>query len=83
MNTTYTSSNINTINRQEEEPKNLKHASIQPNGGGNSDKNFSRTRPRDATGNNDHRKRKKTLRSNVKTKLDHFGNVVNLLDNLF
>ena len=36
-NTTYTRSNINTINRQEEQPKNLKHASIQPNGGGNSD----------------------------------------------
>ena len=36
-NTTYTRSNINTINRQEEQPKNLKHASIQQNGGGNSD----------------------------------------------
>ena len=36
-NTTYTSSNTNTINRQEEQPKNLKHASIQQNGGGNSD----------------------------------------------
>ena len=36
-NTTYKSSNINTINYQEEEPKNLKHASIQPNLGGNSD----------------------------------------------
>ena len=35
--TTYTSSNINTINRQEEEPKNLKLTSIQPIGGGNSD----------------------------------------------
>ena len=34
---TYISSNINTINRQEEEPKNLKQASIQPIGGGNSD----------------------------------------------
>ena len=36
-NTTYTRSNINTINHQEEQPKNLKHASIQQNGGGNSD----------------------------------------------
>ena len=36
-NTTYTRFNINTINRQEEQPKNLKHASIQLNGGGNSD----------------------------------------------
>ena len=36
-NTIYTRSNINTINRQEEQPKNLKHASIQQNGGGNSD----------------------------------------------
>ena len=36
-NTTCTRSNINTINRQEEQPKNLKHASIQQNGGGNSD----------------------------------------------
>ena len=26
--------------------------------------------------------KRKTLRSNVKTKLDHFGNVVNLSDNL-
>ena len=36
-NTTYARSNINTINRQEEQPKNLKHVSIQQNGGGNSD----------------------------------------------
>ena len=36
-NTTYTRSNTNTINRQEEQPKNLKHASIQQNAGGNSD----------------------------------------------
>ena len=36
-NTTYISSNINTINHQEEEPKNLKQASIQPIGGRNSD----------------------------------------------
>ena len=36
-NTTYTRSNINTIIRQEEQPKNLKHTSIQQNGGGNSD----------------------------------------------
>ena len=36
-NTSYTRSNINTINRQEEQPKNLKHASIQQNEGGNSD----------------------------------------------
>ena len=36
-NAAYTSSNINTINRQEEEPKNLKLTSIQPIGGGNSD----------------------------------------------
>ena len=36
-NTIYTRSKINTINRQEEQPKNLKHASIQPNGGGSSD----------------------------------------------
>ena len=28
-NTTYTRSNINTITHQEEQPKNLKHASIQ------------------------------------------------------
>ena len=34
---TYTSSNINTISRQEEEPKNLKLTSISPNGGWNSD----------------------------------------------
>ena len=32
---------------------------------------------------NDHRKLKKTLRSNVKTKLDHFGNVGNLSDEFF
>ena len=44
---------------------------------------FSSTRPRDATSNNGHRKIKKTLRSNDKTKLDPFGNVVNLSDNLF
>ena len=36
-NTSYTRSNINTINRQEEQPKSLKHASIQQNRGGNSD----------------------------------------------
>ena len=36
-NTTYTRSKINTISRQEEQPKNLKHHSIQSNGGGNSD----------------------------------------------
>ena len=36
-NRSYTRSNINTINRQEEQPKNLKHASIQQNGGRNSD----------------------------------------------
>ena len=36
-NTSYTRSNINTINRREEEPKNLKHASIHQNGSGNSD----------------------------------------------
>ena len=40
-NTSYTRSNINTINRQEEQPKNLKHASIQQNGGGNSDQNLA------------------------------------------
>ena len=33
----YTSSNINTINSQAEQPKKLKHASIQSNGGRNSD----------------------------------------------
>ena len=37
----------------------------------------------DATGNNDHRKLKKTCQSNVKMKLDHFGNIVNLSDKLF
>ena len=36
-NTTYTRSNIKTINNQEEQPKSLKHASIQPNRGENSD----------------------------------------------
>ena len=36
-NTSYTRSNINTINHRKEQPKNLKHASIQQNGGGNSD----------------------------------------------
>ena len=36
-NTSYTRSDINTINRREEQPKNLKQASIQQNGGGNSD----------------------------------------------
>ena len=36
-NTTDTSSNINTIKHQEEQPKNLRHASIQSNGSGNSD----------------------------------------------
>ena len=36
-NTTYTGSNINTINRQEQLPNNLKHVSIQSNGVGNSD----------------------------------------------
>ena len=36
-NTSYTRSNINTINCREEQPKNLKHASIQQNGGWNSD----------------------------------------------
>ena len=36
-NTTYTSSNINTINSQAEQPKKLKHASNQPNGDRNSD----------------------------------------------
>ena len=36
-NTTYTRSNINTINRQEQLPNNLKHISIQSNGVGNSD----------------------------------------------
>ena len=36
-NTSCTRSNINTINRREEQPKNLKHASIQQNGGGKSD----------------------------------------------
>ena len=36
-NTTYTRSNINTINRQEEQPENLKQASIQQSGGRNSD----------------------------------------------
>ena len=45
--------------------------------------NFSRTNPRDATGNNGYRKLKKTLRSNVKTKLDPFGNAVNLSDKIF
>ena len=45
--------------------------------------NFSGTHPRDATGNNGHRRLKKTLRPNVKTKLGPFGNVVNLSDNLF
>ena len=45
--------------------------------------NFSRTHPRDATGNNGHIKLRKMLQSNVKTKLDGFGNVVNLSDNLF
>ena len=44
---------------------------------------FCRTHPRDATSNNGHRKLRKTFRSNVKTKLDPFGNVVNLSDNLF
>ena len=36
-NTSYTRSDINTMNRQEEQPKNLKHRPIQQNGGGNSD----------------------------------------------
>ena len=45
--------------------------------------NFNRAHPRDATGNNGHRKLKKTLHSNVKTKLDSFENIVNLSDNLF
>ena len=45
--------------------------------------NFSITRPQDETGNNGHRNRKKTLWSNEKTKLDPFGNVVKLSDNLF
>ena len=36
-NTTYTRPNINTINRQEQLPNNLKHVSIQSNGVGNSD----------------------------------------------
>ena len=36
-NTTYTRSNINTITHQEQQPKNLKHASIQQNRGGKSD----------------------------------------------
>ena len=45
--------------------------------------NFSRTLPGDATGSNGHRKFKKKLRSNVKSKLDRFGNVVNLSDNFF
>ena len=45
--------------------------------------NFNRTHSREATGNNGHRKLKKTLRSNVKTKLDPFGNVANLFDKLF
>ena len=40
-NTSYTRSNINTINRREEQPKNLKHASIQQNGGGNSDQTLA------------------------------------------
>ena len=40
-NTTYTRSNINTINGQEEQPKILKHASIHPNGGGNSDQTLA------------------------------------------
>ena len=34
-NTTYTRSNINTINSQEEQPKDLKHASIQRTMDGN------------------------------------------------
>ena len=42
---------------------------------------FSRTHSRDITGNNGHRELKKMLRSNVKTKLDPYGNVVNLSDN--
>ena len=46
--------------------------------------NLSRTHPGDATGNNGHRKlKKKTLRSNTKTKLNPFGNVVNLSDKRF
>ena len=44
--------------------------------------NFSKTHPQAATGNIGHRKLKNTPRSNVKTKLDPFGNVVNLTDNL-
>ena len=83
-NTTYTRFNISTINRQEEQPKNLKHASTQQNGGGREFRShFSRTHPQDATGNNGHKKLKKALRSKVKTKLDPFGNIVNLSDNLF
>ena len=35
-NTTNTRSNTSTINSQEEQPKNLKYATIQPNGNGNS-----------------------------------------------
>ena len=45
--------------------------------------NFSRTCLWDATGNGGDRKLEKTLRSNVKTKLDPFGNVVNLSGNPF
>ena len=35
--TTNTRSNINAIHCQEEQPKNLEHASIRPNGAGNTD----------------------------------------------
>ena len=59
-NAIYTRSNINTINRQEKQAKNLKHVSTQPimgggGGGGQFRSNFSRTHLRDATGNNGHR----------------------------
>ena len=86
--TTDTSSNINTINHLEEKPKNLKHASIRPNGRGGGRREFrskfSRTCPRDATGSNGHRKlKKRALWSNVKTKLDIFENIANLSENLF
>ena len=82
-NKTYTRSNINTINRQEEQPKNLKYASIQPNGDGNSERILAELIHEMQQVTMDTEKLKKTLRLNVKTKLDPFGNVVNLSDNLF
>ena len=57
--TTYTRSNINTINRPEEQPKKLKTRLHSTKWGREFWSNFSATHRRDATGNNVHRKLKK------------------------